>query len=60
MEMAVNEYEIFDLLSNDSAQMAAQFSIYLTIMSGYLLVAYFEPDWGTAELVVRDKTAYPV
>lgn len=37
----MTEYEILDLISNDSEQMAIQFSIYLSVMSGYLLVAYF-------------------
>ena len=37
----MTEYEILDLLASDSAQMAVQFTIYLTVMSGYLIVAYF-------------------
>jgi hypothetical protein len=40
----MTEYEILDLLANDSAQMAVQFTIYLSVMSGYLIVAYFAGD----------------
>jgi len=37
----MTEYEILDLVASDSAQMASQFNIYLTVLSAYLLVAYF-------------------
>lgn len=37
----MTEYEILDLVSSSSDQIAVQFSIYLSVMSGYLLVAYF-------------------
>jgi len=37
----MTEYEILDLVASDSAQMASQFNIYLTVLSAYLLIAYF-------------------
>lgn len=40
----MTEYELLDLVSSASDQMADMFSLYLTIISAYLLVAYFIGD----------------
>jgi hypothetical protein len=37
----MTEYELLDLMASASDQMADMFSLYLTILSAYLLVAYF-------------------
>jgi len=37
----MTEYEILDLMASVEAQMASQFTLYLTVISAYLVVAYF-------------------
>ena len=37
----MTEYELLDLFVSKEAQMASQFSIYLSILSAYIAVAYF-------------------
>lgn len=37
----MTEYEILDLISSGTSDMATMFGIYLTVVSAYLLVAYF-------------------
>ncbi len=36
----MTEYEFYDLISNESAQILVQFSLYLTILFAYLVSAY--------------------
>ena len=37
----MTEYEILDLISSNTSDMATMFGIYLTVVSAYLVVAYF-------------------
>lgn len=37
----MTEYEILDLLANESAQSATQFTLYLSVLFAYLVTAYF-------------------
>ena len=37
----MTEYEILDLVASESAAMASQFNIYLTVLFAYLVVGYF-------------------
>ena len=36
----MSEYELLDLMASMEAHMAAQFSLYLTVISAYMVVAY--------------------
>jgi len=36
----MTEYEILDLVASNEAHMASQFSLYLTVISAYLVVSY--------------------
>jgi hypothetical protein len=36
----MSEYEILDLMASMEAHMATQFSLYLTVISAYMIVAY--------------------
>ncbi|MEH6587769.1 MAG: hypothetical protein V7720_14500 [Halioglobus sp.] len=36
----MSEYELLDLIASGTAQMADMFTLYLTVLSAYLLVAY--------------------
>ncbi len=40
----MTEYEILDLIASKEAHMASQFSLYLTVISAYLVVAYLVGD----------------
>jgi hypothetical protein len=49
----MTEYEILDLVASESAAMASQFNIYLTVLFAYLIVGYFVGDkLTTAQTVV--------
>lgn len=37
----MTEYEILDLMANESAQSATQFTLYLSVLFAYLVTAYF-------------------
>jgi len=37
----MTEYEILDLISSNSSELSTMFTVYLSLISGYLAVAYF-------------------
>ena len=37
----MTEYELLDLMASMESHMATQFSLYLTVVSAYMVVAYF-------------------
>ena len=40
----MTEYELLDLMASMEAHMATQFSLYLTVISAYMVVAYLAGD----------------
>ena len=52
----MTEYELLDLMASMESHMATQFSLYLTIISSYMVVAYLVGDKLTNSQVVIVST----